>query len=106
MVLIPSAVYDELTHSKRDLPPSIEFDSERWLVVATAKDQTRVQELRENLDPGEAEALALERHADLLLVDERRARKTAAAADLRVTGLLGGRRGAGGADRPRQAAPR
>lgn len=91
VVLIPSAVYNELTHSKRDLPPSIDFDSEPWLVVATAKDQTRVQELRQNLDPGEAEAIALaiERHADLLLVDERRARKTAAASGLRVTGLLG-----------------
>jgi predicted nucleic acid-binding protein len=50
-----------------------------------------VQELRENLDPGEAEAivLAIERGADLLLVDERRGRRTAAAAGLTVIGLLG-----------------
>ena len=33
--------------------------------------------------------LAVERHADLLLVDERRARRTAEAAGLRITGLLG-----------------
>jgi len=47
--------------------------------------------LREALDPGEAEAivLAIERRADLLLVDERRGRQAAAAAGLKVTGLLG-----------------
>ena len=47
--------------------------------------------MREALDPGEAEAivLAIERQADLLLVDERRGRQAEAAAGLKVTGLLG-----------------
>jgi predicted nucleic acid-binding protein len=90
-VLIPSAVFAELTASKRDLPPAIDLASEPWLIVASATDQQRVQELRENLDPGEAEAivLAIEHRADLLLVDERRARRTATAVGLSVTGLLG-----------------
>jgi predicted nucleic acid-binding protein len=90
-VLIPSAVFEELTASKPDLPPAIDLASEPWLIVASAKDQTRVRELREHLDAGEAEAivLAVERRADLLLVDERRGRRTATAAGLRVTGLLG-----------------
>jgi predicted nucleic acid-binding protein len=90
-VLIPSAVYEELTASKGDLSPSIDLASESWLIVASAKDQKRVQELREDLDIGEAEAivLAIERGADLLLVDERRGRRTATAAGLTVTGLLG-----------------
>ena len=90
-VLIPSAVYQELTRSKKDLPPAIDLPSLPWLKVATAKDQNRVQELREDLDPGEAEAivLAIECRADLLLVDERRGRRTATAAGLTVTGLLG-----------------
>jgi predicted nucleic acid-binding protein len=89
-VLIPPAVFDQLTASKRGLPP-IDLASEPWLIVASATDQQRVQELRENLDPGEAEAivLAIEYRADLLLVDERRARRTATAAGLSVTGLLG-----------------
>jgi uncharacterized protein len=71
-VLIPSAVHEELTASWRDLPAMIDFASAPWLVVAAAQDQNRVQELRGHLDPGEAEAivLAIERRADLLLVDE------------------------------------
>jgi predicted nucleic acid-binding protein len=84
-------VYRELTISKMDLPPAIDLATMPWLIVATAKDQDRVQQLREELDPGEAEAivLAIERRADLLLVDERRGRRTATAAGLTVTGLLG-----------------
>jgi predicted nucleic acid-binding protein len=90
-VLIPTAVYRELTISKMDLPPAIDLATMPWLIVAAAKDQDRVQELREELDPGEAEAivLAIERRAGLLLVDERRGRRTATAAGLTVTGLLG-----------------
>jgi len=90
-VIIPEAVYEELTVSKADLPPGIDLSSEPWLTIATPKDQARVQKLREDLDPGEAEAivLAIERRADLLLVDERRARQIATAAGLTVTGLLG-----------------
>jgi uncharacterized protein len=90
-VLIPSAVYRELTESGRDLPAAIDFAGESWLIVATATDQNRVQELREKLDPGEAEAivLAIEHRAGLLLVDERRGRRMAVGAGLKVTGLMG-----------------
>jgi predicted nucleic acid-binding protein len=33
VVTIPSAVADELKHALRDLSPSIDFDSEPWLMV-------------------------------------------------------------------------
>jgi predicted nucleic acid-binding protein len=77
VLLIPFAVYRGLTDSKRDLPPAIDLASMPWLIVAAAADQNRVQELWENPDPGEAEAivLATELRADLLLVDERRGRR-------------------------------
>ena len=65
-MLIPSAVYEELTVCKCDLPP----------VIDLAAAPNRVQELREDLDPGEAEAI--------VLAIERRA---ATAAGLTVTGL-------------------
>jgi len=66
-VLIPSAVYEELTTSKRDLAPAIDLAKEPWLIVATPSDRKRVQELRENLDRGEAEAivLSIERRPEL-----------------------------------------
>ena len=80
-VLLPSAVFEELMASRQDLPPAIDLAAEPWLIVASANARARVQELLEYLDPGEAEAivLAVERRADLLLMDERRGR----------TGLLG-----------------
>ena len=89
--LISYSVYEELIRSKSDLPPAIDLASRPWLIVATANDQKRVQELRGYLDPGEAEAivLAIELRADLLPVDERRGRRVAGAAGLAITGRLG-----------------
>lgn len=75
-VLIPSTVYAELMVSDRGSLPGIDRALASWLIVASASDQKRVEEFREILDRGEAEAivLAIERQADLLLVDERRGR--------------------------------
>lgn len=73
--------------------PQEHADIERvpWIFVASAVDRLQVEESCQRLDLGEAEAivLALERHADWLLVDERRGRKTATESGLVVTGLLG-----------------
>jgi hypothetical protein len=84
-------VFEELTKARSVLAPAIDLTAESWLFVAYPQDQKRVRELREDLDPGEAEAivLAIERSADLLLVDERRGRRTASAAGLTVIGLIG-----------------
>ena len=64
-VLIPSAVFAELTVSELDPTPVIDPVSMPWLIIAIAEDRNRVQELRKNLDAGEAEAivLAIERRA-------------------------------------------
>lgn len=88
-VIIPYSVYEELTDSRRDQPPAIDLPSTPWLVVAPLEDQNIVRVFRENLDPGEAEAivLAIELRADLLLLDERRGRRTAAG--LTIMGLIG-----------------
>lgn len=54
-------------------------------------DSSRVALLSLHLDPGEAEAiaLALERRADLILLDERRATRAARQLGLKTLGLLG-----------------
>lgn len=59
--------------------------------MAAPKDRNRVREIRADLDAGEAEAivLAIERRAGLLLMDERRGRRIAIGAGLKITGLLG-----------------
>jgi predicted nucleic acid-binding protein len=89
-VLVPPAVLEEL-RIKQESEPAIDIASIPWLTAAAPIDQGRVHELQAHLDSGEAEAivLALERHADLLIVDERRGRRIAAAAGLQITGLLG-----------------
>lgn len=90
-VLIPPAVHLELTRSSSDPLPATDFASLPWLLLKVAENQGQVRQLRRDLDPGEAEAivLAIEQHADLLLVDERRGRRVALDAGLTVTGLLG-----------------
>jgi len=78
--------------SRADAGPSlIDLNASPWLAVVSARNRPRVQELSSEIDVGEAEAivLAFEKRADLLLVDERRGRQTAARLGLRVTGLLG-----------------
>jgi predicted nucleic acid-binding protein len=90
-VVIPSAVYAELTDARRDLPPAIDLGSMSWLMVAAASNRDHVEQLLGSLDPGEAEAivLAIELRADLFLVDERRGRRVASASGLAITGLIG-----------------
>lgn len=87
---IPTAVRDELMAFEAPVevrdwmgtPPD-------WLVVETVVPQSDA--LLSRLHAGEREALLLAKglNADLLLLDEKAARKAAAALGLRVTGLLG-----------------
>jgi hypothetical protein len=90
-VLIPTAVHAELRVALANSGQGSDFFQLEWVVVDAARDRVRVERLRADLDLGEAEAivLAIERHADLLLVDERRGRRAAGASGLAVTGLLG-----------------
>ncbi len=80
-VLIPTAAYEELKNSLGDFPEPTTLFSLPWLIVDAPEDRNQVQALRESLDHGEAEAIALTmvRRAGLLLVDERRGRAIARA---------------------------
>ncbi|MCC6588124.1 MAG: DUF3368 domain-containing protein [Bryobacterales bacterium] len=63
---------------------------EGWIKTKVLTSDQVARLLRATLDPGEAEAiaLALELHADLILLDERDGRLAAERAGLRVTGVL------------------
>ncbi|MGH8611654.1 MAG: DUF3368 domain-containing protein [Gammaproteobacteria bacterium] len=90
-VLIPEAVYAELTAGDGSQPGGTEVRTLQWIETHPVMDQRLVTALQMELDPGEAAAIALavERKADLLLLDERRGRAVASRFGLRFVGLLG-----------------
>jgi hypothetical protein len=80
-VWLPQAVIDEL-RIKQDLPGSAavrEAWQAGWLGSERVRDRVRVAILQRDLDPGESEAiaLALQKRADWLLLDERDGRRAA-----------------------------
>jgi predicted nucleic acid-binding protein len=90
-ILIPDAVYDEIVLLGAGLPGAVEVQTEPWFRRQTITDTALLARLRAHLDEGEAAALTLaaEVKADLLLLDERAARRHAFSLGLRCAGLLG-----------------
>ncbi|MEO8495891.1 MAG: DUF3368 domain-containing protein [Planctomycetota bacterium] len=90
-VAVPQAVYDEIVVRGAGLPGAAEVQAGDWIRCQAAADHNVVTALLAELDRGEAEtiALAAEMHADLVLLDERMARRVAARFDLKFVGLLG-----------------
>jgi predicted nucleic acid-binding protein len=89
-VLVPPAVADELEHPKSKLLP-IPLDAYDFLVVRAPADQKAIVRLGRELHRGEAEAiaLALEVHADWLLVDESDGRAVAHREGIASMGAIG-----------------
>lgn len=90
-VVIPPAVNREFEASLAGAGPINVKDWSSWLTIVEPINKSRVDELRMDLDAGESEAivLALQLNAELLLVDEKKARAVAASLELRTVGLLG-----------------
>ena len=82
-VLIPPAVQRELLRFHAHLPP--------FLRCVSPSDEARLSGLRQELDPGEAEAicLACEVQAERLLIDETMGRTVAIREGLAIIGLVG-----------------
>jgi hypothetical protein len=80
-VLIPPAVEHELLKHHGALPPCCS--------VQRVADPERLRRLLMQADPGEAEAicLAVETHADVLLIDDKKGRRLAEAEGVRCLGL-------------------
>lgn len=91
-VLIPNAVLDELkVGEERPGSQSIrEAISSGWIQTQEVSNQPLAQLLKQTLDRGEAEAIALaiELKANWTLLDEREGRKVAKSLGLNVTGIL------------------
>lgn len=90
-VLIPEAVYRELTDPNFPVAGATEVQTFDWIQTRTVSDRTLVEALSNELDVGEVEAIALavEIQADQVLIDERRGRLVATRLNLRCTGILG-----------------
>ncbi|WP_019503028.1 DUF3368 domain-containing protein [Pseudanabaena sp. PCC 6802] len=90
-IIIPEAVYRELTDPNFPVAGATEVQTLDWIQTSVVRNRIVVATLVNELDIGEAEAiaLALEVHADWVLIDERRGRLLAASLKLRYTGILG-----------------
>lgn len=88
-VLIPSAVWDEIDHDGR--PGVQDVLAATWVRVVPVAQDSYLMALQSDLDDGEAEALALaaEVKAEVVLLDERRAREIAKWMGFRVIGAAG-----------------
>ncbi len=88
-ILVPEAVWREVTVEGK--PGSEKIRAADFIHVRKVRNKGLASLLREFVDEGEAEAiaLALEANADLLLVDDRDARNLAKKLGLEVMGTLG-----------------
>lgn len=90
-ILIPQAVWDEVVEKGKGQPGAEDVKKASWIKKEMVSNISLVETLTLNLDRGEAEAIALakEKNAELLLIDERLARNVAKHLGLTYIGLLG-----------------
>ncbi len=90
-VIVPPAVWQEVVEKGAGKPGAHEIAAAIWLQVKEPENRLLIHALRQDLDAGESEAiaLALEEKADLLLMDERIGRAAAQHFNLPVIGLIG-----------------
>ena len=88
-VLVPEGAYDEVV--EEDMRGSERVKKAQYLKVEEVSDRIGVKLLLHTLGLGEAEVLVLakEKRADLVLLDENKARKAARRAGFQVMGVLG-----------------
>ncbi len=90
-IVLPQAVFAELTVAGAGQPGDAEVRNADWIEVIVCEDRQLVARLHEELDLGEAEAIALaiQIKADLLLIDEKLGRSKAKDFHIKTVGLLG-----------------
>jgi len=90
-VFIPTAVWEEIVILGAGKVGAQDIARASWIRRESPKNTIFVDSLRQTLDNGEAQgiALAVELGADLLLIDERLGRMTAKYFNLEIIGLLG-----------------
>lgn len=90
-ILIPRAVYREVVDQGEGRAGASEVAKSKWIDVLEVHDEKLVALLSAELDKGEAEAIALAHQtaAQVILLDERDARRIAQRMGFRVLGTIG-----------------
>ena len=90
-IVIPDEVAKEIRNHRNTAFGAVHLERETWISVEAVQSSAQTQLLLPVLDRGEAEviALALERQAELVLMDELTGRKVAQSLNLTVTGTVG-----------------
>ena len=92
-VLIPQAVFDELTDDERFRLEADQIREKKFIVFKPVNnpESTNILKRATGLDQGESEAIVLtdELKADLLLMDEAKGRNISAQMGLRIMGTIG-----------------
>lgn len=90
-LIIPEAVWHEVVVEGAGQPGADQVKASHWIKSQAVTNRQLQQALRQELDAGEAEAIALavELNAELLLMDEHLGREVARHLGLRYTGLIG-----------------
>lgn len=89
-LIIPSAVYEDIVIKGAGRPGAAEVKEAKWIEKRNVSDHALVMRLNAILGRGESEAIALAKEikADLIILDDEKARKAAISEGLRITGLL------------------
>ncbi len=89
-IIIPSAVYQEITAIEDSVCMQIK-NADSWIHVESIRDNSEKKMYKAKLHAGEVEVmiLAQEQKADLVIIDDNAAKKTAKYLGLTVTGTLG-----------------
>lgn len=89
--IVPEAVYRESVVEGGNRKDAVKISEAEWIKVQKIKDDKLKRALMIDLDEGEAEAivLALEEHADLIILDDYEGRIVARTLGLKVTGTIG-----------------
>lgn len=92
-VMIPTALFDELTVDKRFRTEADQIRQKSFIVVKPVNNQESASVLKRatGLDQGESEEIVLtdELEADLLLMDEAKGRSVSAQMGLKIMGTIG-----------------
>ncbi len=96
-IMIPGAVWNEIVTYGKGRPGAAEVSSAEWISRREARNHDLVRAFRQDLDAGEAEAIALaiEMRAEFLIMDERLGRDVVRQFGRQTIGILlaGMRRG-------------